>query len=350
MAEAVLQIATRYFCHKCSQEITPVLPDYVCPRCQSGFIEEVSNDRSIENNTSDDDDSDVEHSSVESHPMADLFESFPFSNADDGRRANEWVFTRRQNDGTNEPRVNTSTPIEVSSDEPGTSNNSSRSRGRGRRRSPRFFQFSFPESSIPDSQQTLEGIFSHILSNATFSNMTNNESASSNRSDNSGRRGEFFNIDYQFPLFQVLHGNPGDYAWGSGGLDAVISQLLNQLDGTGPPPMPKDEIDRLPIVKVTQDQVDKNLQCTVCMEDYKLAEDVKKLPCTHLYHHECIVPWLEMHGTCPICRKLLNASATSQQQTNDRVNSTQPNQGANNSGTSSHTSSSSTYYEFPDCD
>lgn len=33
------------------------------------------------------------------------------------------------------------------------------------------------------------------------------------------------NIDMPFPLFNFLHGSPGDYAWGSGGLDAVITQV-----------------------------------------------------------------------------------------------------------------------------
>ena len=59
-----------------------------------------------------------------------------------------------------------------------------------------------------------------------------------------------------FPMnmFQI-HGNPGDYAWGSGGLDAIISQLLNQLDGSGAPPAPRETIDSLPFVKITQQQV-----------------------------------------------------------------------------------------------
>ena len=59
-----------------------------------------------------------------------------------------------------------------------------------------------------------------------------------------------------FPMnmFQI-HGNPGDYAWGSGGLDAIISQLLNQLDSSGAPPAPRETIEQLPKVKITQQQV-----------------------------------------------------------------------------------------------
>jgi|SRR6218665_1597929 len=39
---------------------------------------------------------------------------------------------------------------------------------------------------------------------------------------------------------------------------------------------------------------DKNLQCHVCMEDFQLEELVRSLPCHHIYHGDCIVPWLEL--------------------------------------------------------
>ncbi|GBM34230.1 E3 ubiquitin-protein ligase RNF115 [Araneus ventricosus] len=82
--------------------------------------------------------------------------------------------------------------------------------------------------------------------------------------------------------------------------------LINQLDGTGPPPLPKEKIDEIPTVNICQEQVDKNLQCTVCMEDFEQGEPVRRLTCDHHFHDNCIIPWLELHGTCPICRKLLN--------------------------------------------
>ena len=52
-------------------------------------------------------------------------------------------------------------------------------------------------------------------------------------------------------------GNPGDYAWGREGWDAIVTQLLNQMDGTGPPPLAKDKIKEIPVVVITQDQVRK---------------------------------------------------------------------------------------------
>lgn len=52
-----------------------------------------------------------------------------------------------------------------------------------------------------------------------------------------------------------MYGNPGDYAFGRAGLDAIITQILNQMDGTGPPPMAKDRIAEIPVVNIQQAQV-----------------------------------------------------------------------------------------------
>ncbi|XP_046679670.1 E3 ubiquitin-protein ligase Iruka isoform X3 [Homalodisca vitripennis] len=109
----------------------------------------------------------------------------------------------------------------------------------------------------------------------------------------------------------VFLGNPGDYAWGREGLDAIVTQLLNQMDGNGPPPLAQDKIQEIPTAAITQDQVDSNLQCSVCWEDFKVSEPVRKLICEHVYHEPCIIPWLELHGTCPICRMTLSEEGRS---------------------------------------
>jgi len=106
-----------------------------------------------------------------------------------------------------------------------------------------------------------------------------------------------------------LHGNPGDYAWGRGGLDAIITQLLNHMDGTGPPPMAKENIADIPTVEISSEMREKNTSCSVCWEDFSDGETVKQLECEHCFHSGCIVPWLELHGTCPVCRKELGRVA-----------------------------------------
>ncbi|KAL2307056.1 hypothetical protein Nmel_005010, partial [Mimus melanotis] len=45
MAEAAAAVPQhRFFCHSCKGEVSPKLPEYTCPRCESGFIEEVTDD------------------------------------------------------------------------------------------------------------------------------------------------------------------------------------------------------------------------------------------------------------------------------------------------------------------
>ncbi|KAH0470189.1 hypothetical protein IEQ34_001747 [Dendrobium chrysotoxum] len=71
--------------------------------------------------------------------------------------------------------------------------------------------------------------------------------------------------------------------------------------------VPQAAIAALPDVKMTEDLLHSDgVQCPVCTEDFKIGEEeVKQLPCKHVYHKSCIVPWLQMRNSCPVCRSKL---------------------------------------------
>ncbi|WVZ79939.1 hypothetical protein U9M48_027461 [Paspalum notatum var. saurae] len=51
--------------------------------------------------------------------------------------------------------------------------------------------------------------------------------------------------------------------------------------------------------------------CSVCLGVFQVGETVRLLPvCLHLFHVECIDPWLDAHSTCPICRSGTGLSTT----------------------------------------
>ena len=42
--------------------------------------------------------------------------------------------------------------------------------------------------------------------------------------------------------------------------------------------------------------------CAICLQQLREGELVRTLPCLHMFHNECIKPWLYRHATCPDCR------------------------------------------------
>ncbi|ESQ49878.1 hypothetical protein EUTSA_v10020821mg [Eutrema salsugineum] len=86
--------------------------------------------------------------------------------------------------------------------------------------------------------------------------------------------------------------------------DAIFGQMFDNETGIrGNPPAAKRVIEDLPVVELTVEEVNKgNIFCAVCKDEMVIEEKVNMLPCRHSYHGECIVSWLKIRNTCPVCR------------------------------------------------
>nr|XP_043620562.1 probable E3 ubiquitin-protein ligase RHY1A [Erigeron canadensis] len=48
--------------------------------------------------------------------------------------------------------------------------------------------------------------------------------------------------------------------------------------------------------------------CAICLDQYKASEKISLLPCTHRFHSDCLLPWLESNAHCPCCRATIFCS------------------------------------------
>lgn len=107
-----------------------------------------------------------------------------------------------------------------------------------------------------------------------------------------------------------LPASVSEFLLGSG-FDRLLEQLSQmEINGIGryeQPPASKAAIESMPTIEIGDAHVDTEQYCAVCKEAFELGAEAREMPCKHIYHSDCILPWLALRNSCPVCRHELPA-------------------------------------------
>lgn len=226
----------------------------------------------------------------EYHPRTDILDRDPSNLYGDPRRRTVQS-TINQTSQTNQNNARSTTNTTNNSTQRTTTEQSIPSQPRQQpiiNRTIRFRQVFIPYSISPfngsvNSQPTenMRNIFTHLNS---FFLIPNSEFFMDNFASN-------FVSSFEDPLTRLV----------------FLQSMQNQPQGT--PPASKESIQSLKKFKMNEEYCKKNEKgeleypsCTVCLTEINQNDDTVIVPCGHMFHDSCIMQWLEMHNTCPVCR------------------------------------------------
>ncbi|XP_021729727.1 E3 ubiquitin-protein ligase RING1-like [Chenopodium quinoa] len=259
-----------YFCYQCNRTVSlspssSSSDELACPHCNGGFLEEVENPNPS--------------SYSSSSPFAQFFSPPPSASAADHLAPFAPFFFPPSSSSAASPIE----PIDLSAIFGGGAFGGSGNGGNGgNQRSP------FQETDVFNPFQFLQSYLQTMRAGGA-----NIQFVIENANPEQGGGGGNFR----------LPSNLGDYFFGPG-LEQLIQQLAeNDPNRYGTPPASKTAVEGLPIVKVTEELLlSDSSQCAVCMDEFQLGAEAKQMPCKHVFHSDCILPWLELHNSCPVCR------------------------------------------------
>ncbi|KAI3798252.1 hypothetical protein L1987_33523 [Smallanthus sonchifolius] len=143
--------------------------------------------------------------------------------------------------------------------------------------------------------------------------------------------------DNQFYTSNMAQNHPfgsfGDYFVGLG-LEQLLQHLAeNDPNRYGTPPAQKEAVEAMPTITIKENLI----QCSVCLEEFENGTEAREMPCKHTFHGDCILPWLELHSSCPFCRYQLPADESKiNQQDGSRGNSGNLNRAVDEPGETSN--------------
>ncbi|XP_073123725.1 probable E3 ubiquitin-protein ligase RHC2A [Henckelia pumila] len=134
----------------------------------------------------------------------------------------------------------------------------------------------------------------------------NNSRAGDEAAAGGGRGFELYYDDGAGSGLRPLPATMSEFLLGSG-FDRLLDQLA-QIEANGlaridsNPPASKAAIESMPTVEIADQHIAVESYCAVCKEAFELGSEARLMPCNHLYHQDCILPWLTLKNSCPVCR------------------------------------------------
>ncbi|KAK9868967.1 hypothetical protein WJX84_004227 [Apatococcus fuscideae] len=103
-------------------------------------------------------------------------------------------------------------------------------------------------------------------------------------------------------LGNILGGNGmgvsmADFSSGELGLEHILQRLMDQYQPQASPA---------------------SISAVQALPRLREGGEVLQLPCKHCFHQDCLMPWLELHNTCPVCRHALPVEPNPQRQGSQR--------------------------------
>ncbi|KAI3856530.1 hypothetical protein MKX03_028372 [Papaver bracteatum] len=87
----------------------------------------------------------------------------------------------------------------------------------------------------------------------------------------------------------------------------AVDSSLQSLSSPPPRQLPasKEVVANLPTIIVMEETLMRlgiGTECAVCSKNLVIDDKMRELPCKHLFHPLCLMPWLDKRNSCPVCR------------------------------------------------
>lgn len=83
-----------------------------------------------------------------------------------------------------------------------------------------------------------------------------------------------------------------------------VLQMVRQQEQKRTQGAQDETIEALPTrtFDASEGAVGEGTNCQICMENFEEGDELRTLPCFHLFHSHCVDQWLKVNSICPTCR------------------------------------------------